>query len=637
MDLNKSLDELEFIAHFLSDVQTLHSEVYSPREARLDTRKCIDRTTREGMSFLTKTLPRLAKAFDRALTGEVSLDSTGFRKIPGSQIPKFLGSLFQRVFALDGWVLPTPCVACIATIRQALTWFYKYELPYEREQEQEVIQRFKETENDILDLSLRLSQYASGATRDCPVGQPASSRMSIRRIITKAQTSLCRLFGGDKEFGPFDPRAIVPSHGPGAVSTRERLEEKWTFRTISPRIANTYPIDEYFFASLGHVVDDVQGMQNLDIRESSARVCLVPKDSRGPRLISCESLDFQWVQQGLSRAIVERVESHPLTRWNVNFTNQQPNQFGALLGSITGRYATLDLKDASDRISVGLVHLLFPEPVLSALMDCRSLSTELPGGEIINLSKYAPMGSALCFPVLALCVWAILSAGAPDADTRESILVYGDDVVVPTAYAENATELLEAFGLKVNRAKSCTKGFFRESCGTDAFRGVNVTPVKLRTVWSSSRCPHAYASWIAYANSCYEKRYFHTYWYVVAHLLKLYGEIPDKNIDQMGLSLYEVPEANLPKRSRINHALQRKEYSVWSLKPVVLNREIDGWKMLLRYFTEGQRPLSHEHDQLTSHSRSREPLSWNAAEVSSAFSVRQYTKRKTVKLVKRWR
>jgi len=367
---NKSLDNPEkVIAALLRDAQTSHSEVYTPRALRLDLRKLVRRVAREGQSFITKTLPRLGKSLDRALTGEVPLDYAGFISEPGIKLPRFLGGLFKQVFAHDGWVLPTPCVKCIDTIRQIAYLYYKYELPYAQEDEQRVLEKFERTEQELSDISQRLSYLASSVDR-MPLGIRHTFEWGkYGGIIAKARKRLSRLFQG------FDQHDIVPSHGPGAVSTREKLWEKWVFRTISPRIANTYPIDAYFYASLGHVCDDLEGISNLKIDESSARVILVPKDSRGPRLISCEPLDFQWVQQGLSRAIVRRVESHPLTRWNVNFTNQQPNQFGALLGSKYGKYATLDLNEASDRVSVGLVQLLFPEPLLGALLNCRSLST----------------------------------------------------------------------------------------------------------------------------------------------------------------------------------------------------------------------------------------------------------------------
>lgn len=627
-DPNKSLDEHMFIAALLCDVQSLHSDVYTPRSMKLDLNKIKQRMLREGISFLTKALPRLARAFDRALTGEVSLDATGFVKESDSQLPRFLGGLFKCVFTHDGWVLPEPCVSCIATIRQVLYLLYKYGLPYERDQEQEVIDQFERTDEDILSVSNALEAQASNAARDVPLGRQSFDWGPYGMVIARARCRIARLFA------QFNPRDITPSHGPGAVSTRERLWGKWKFSAVSQRTIAEYPLDEFFYSSLGHVCDSFDAFQSTEICELSARVCLVPKDSRGPRLISCEPLSNQWIQQGLSRAIVKHVESHPLTRWNIHFTDQQPNQFGALLGSLTGKYATLDLKEASDRISVGLVRLLFPEPLLGALMGSRSLSTELPDGRKIKLNKYAPMGSALCFPVLAISIWALLTAAAPDADTRESVLVYGDDVVVPTAFAENATEVLESFGLKVNRDKSYIRGFFRESCGVDAYKGTNVTPVRIRTVWSSHRCPHSFASWVAYANSFWEKKYYNTYWYIADKLFKIYREVSDKTIDKDGYSLYCVPEQFRPSARRVNSNLQKLEYKVWAVEPKRYTREIDGWSMLLRYFTEGAKPPSHGTSAIGS-AGAAETSEWLRA--TSAFDVRSYTKRKAIKLVKRWR
>lgn len=632
MGVNKSLEEHKFFAALLSDVQTSHSEVYSPRQMRLDCRKTESRIRREGTSFLTKTLARLGKAFDKALSGEVPLDCTGFRKENGTQLPKFLGGLFKSVFTLDGWILPTPCVSCIATIRQVLYLFYKYELPYEQDQEQEVIDQFIQTESELLELSLRLSQLATEADSGVPLSRQSFNCQRGGYIIARARVQLSRLFFN------FDHRDINPCHGPGAVSTRERLWDKWHFRSVSPRITKTYPLDAYYYANLGHVVDRLQQLNATAEVENSARVVLVPKDSRGPRLISCEPLEFQWIQQGLSRAIVKHVESHPMTNRRVNFTDQRYNQRAALLGSSTGRYATLDLKEASDRVSVGLVHLLFPEPLLEALMNCRSLSTELPGGQKLNLNKYAPMGSALCFPVLALSIWAILMAGTRDADTRESILVYGDDVIVPTAYAGYAIELLEAFGLKVNRAKSCISGFFRESCGTDAYKGVNVTPARIRTVWSSNRCPHVYSSWIEYANTFHNKRYFNTYWYIAEKLFRVYGQIPCRDTVSGVPALVEVPQSHQPSRKRYNKALHRAEYKVWDIRSPSINREIDGWMMLHRFFVEADKQPSHgrggKEQQMHPSGGVKEQIN---AQFKPPFAVRSYTKRGSVKLVQRWR
>lgn len=607
-------------------MQTLHSDDYTPRDMKLDLGKIKYRMSREGMSFLLKTLPRLGKAFDRALTGEVPFDCTGFRKESGVKLPLFMGSLFKRVFHHNGRVLPTPCVRCIATIRQVLYLFYKYEIAYDTNTEKAVIEKFEKTDRELLTVSATLQQAAASVDCNVPLNRQSFDCLRFGAIISRARCRLNRLFCA------FDPRDITPSHGPGAVSTRETLWNKWTFSNVSPRITQSYPLDEYYYSSLSHVCDELAAFQATTSLESPARVVLVPKDSRGPRLISCEPLDFQWIQQGLSRAIVRHVERHPLTRCRVNFTDQRPNQIGALWGSETGKYATLDLNEASDRVSIGLVDLLFPENVKEHLMNCRSLSTELPGGRIINLNKYAPMGSALCFPVLALSVWAILTAGAPDADTRERVLVYGDDVVVPTAYAAHATELLESVGLKVNLDKSCTSGFFRESCGVDAYRGVEVTPIRLRTVWSSSRCPHSYASWVAYANSFYHKKFFNVYDHIVAALTAVYREIPEGLGSEPCPSLVEVPAKHVPKQIRTNpRGYQIREQKVWVLQPVTVIHEIEGWKMLFRYFTE-KRPRPSRDDDYMSY-RSDKP--WEDL-CDPPYAVRSYTKRRAVKLIKRW-
>lgn len=629
MGTEKSLDqnlEVQIIIALLTDVQTKYSKEYTPRAYRLDCKTIERRYAREGISFLTKALPRLARSLDRALAGNVSLDAAGFRKIPGSKLPRFLGWLFQQVFASDGRVLPYPAIECISALRQVLFVFYKYELAYDAALEQEVVKTFCKVEDELLDTSAQLAKAAREA--DCGL---AISRGSLparmASIAVGARTLLSRLFVG------FDARDIVPGHGPGAVSTREKLWEKWHFDTVPTRITDQYPLDEYFYASLGHVCDAITDLEKVGEAEAFARVCLVPKDSRGPRLISCEPLAFQWIQQGLRDAIYQHVERHPLTKWNVRFTDQEPNRFAALHGSKTGKYATLDLKEASDRVSLGLVELLFPAGILPYLECSRSSATELPGGQYISLTKFAPMGSALCFPIMALTIWALLTAASSDTDTRESIYVYGDDVIVPTAQAENAIEVLEMFGLLVNRNKSFSSGFFRESCGCDAFGGVDVTPVKIKQVWNSSPCPHTYSAWISYANSLFSRKYYHAYWKIADALFRVYKEIPETVPERERLSLPVVPLSHRPKSKRWNEDLQRSEIRAWTVRSTPVSREIDGWAMLLRFFTEGKRVRpSHEQENYKSQSR-RAPF---AGDMMSPFDVRSYTERQSIKLVRRW-
>ena len=659
---DKSLDPYrQIIAALLCDVQNSHSEVFPMRALRLTTEKVEKRMRLEGIAFLTKTLPRLGRALDRALSGEVPLDAAklAFKSLPNSKLPMFMGELFKCIFSHDGFVLQTPCVKSIIALKQLLSFFGKLELPYAESLEQAVLQKFEKTDDDLRPWNQRFTLI--GELLDAGAAIP-SEYSEICNTVRLARDLLKEVF---REFDPYD---IHPRHGPGVVSTKETMSDKYTFRRISPRLLAHYPFDAYFCASQGHVCDTYEywsrpfrlkavAGNSYQVCESSARVILVPKDSRGPRLISCEPLDFQWIQQGLGRAIVQHVESHPLTRYGLHYSDQVHNQLGALLGSSNGEYATLDLNEASDRISTELVRLLFPSPLKECLLAARSESTTLPDGRIKQLEKYAPMGSALCFPVMSITCWAVLQAGLSDAHTKPSVrneqtflrsvrneqnggmLVYGDDIIVPTAQAENSIKILESFGLKVNRDKSFYSGFFRESCGVDAYRGVKVTPVRIRTVWCSSPSPDAYVSYIAYANALHAQCYYTCYDVIVKELFRIYGEIPEASLNVTAPSLVVVPEAYRPKRRRVNKSLQKLEWHVRDIRTPLVTQTTSGWNMLLRFFAEATSDSPFEQRNSTNSRTSQMQCSEDLhyVNVRTPFSVSQYTKRSTSYLVKRWR
>jgi hypothetical protein len=642
MALIKSLDERDLIAALLHDVSTAHVDVFNDAALKKTMRIVDSRVDNEGISFLTKTLPKLGKALDRALTSDVGTeylhdqvrfncfalrlqkqgrDSNSDQEVE-SELPIFLGEFFNRIFLPSGYLRGNPCVESVRVIRQVCYLFYKYELPYSAEQELEVVNQFLQTEDDLSQSDPELASLRSEI--ECLPLPESPYQWTMATIARKAQILLERVFER------FDPLDIVPCHGPGAVAGKQQLWAKYVWTNVAERITRLYPYDAYFMASLGEVCDTYRHAFSVTGEETWARVLLVPKDSRGPRLISCEPVDFQWVQGGLRKAICELVESHPLTRGKVNFTNQEPNRQAALIGSKDAYgNATLDLKEASDRVSLELVRLLFPPRICEYLECCRSLATTLPDGRVVPLRKFAPMGSSLCFPIMALTIWALLTAADyTEQGLRREVLVYGDDVIVPRTEVRDAIEVLEAFGLKVNADKSCTSGFFRESCGLDAYRGEEVTPVRLRTVWSSSRSPNAYCSWIAYANSFYKKRYFHMYDLIVSRLHAVYGAIPSEDMNLTCPCLADVAPEWLPQRRRTHQGLQKRQWWVWDIKAPRIIHELSGWQMLLRYFTEAGRA------EPTYSMRIKIPASNTACE---AFRVRSYTRRSASMLVRRWR
>jgi hypothetical protein len=126
------------------------------------------------------------------------------------------------------------------------------------------------------------------------------------------------------------------------------------------------------------------------------------------------------------------------------------------------------------------------------------------------------MGSALTFPIevmvfttlviLAVCTveqsWS--RSFVKRTMRRHDIRVYGDDLIVPTQYYPTLVQILGEFGLKVNTSKSFSTGFFRESCGLDAYRGTSVTPVYARRRFPTSRRDaEELISWSAFRNQFY--------------------------------------------------------------------------------------------------------------------------------------
>jgi hypothetical protein len=599
--------ELSIIAELLRDISC--KGLLTPRQLKLTTARLSSRVEREGLSFLTKTLPRIGKALDRALSSEDPFALPGFQKKPGTSLPLFMGELFEQIFDSTGKVLPDPRVECIAVLRSFCYLFYKYKLPFEQHSSTELVDQFKETD--------RLLAFIDW-TRPNP------------DIIRIAGSLLSDLFKG------FDPLDIYPRHGPGAVAEKLKHGAKFDWLYMPQRLLSVYDLS-YFTTGPNHLFDQIGKFANLVDKEPAARVILVPKDSRGPRIISSEPAVFQWIQQGLMRRIVTHVERHPLTKGQVWFTEQQHNQTAALAASRDGQLCTLDLKEASDRVSTELVERIFPAHMLVCLKACRSVQTTLPSGEVIQLNKFAPMGSALCFPVMALTIWALITASRTARQRSDTLLVYGDDVIVPTAQAGETMAVLESVGLMVNRSKSCTQGLFRESCGMDAYKGVSVSPQRIRTLWSSTPAASHYTSWIAYANSLWHSDYCHTSLFIAKELHRIYPMIPHEDTCEYPALRIPVTETYPTPRTRVNSNLQRLERRVPTVEPIKCDNLSSGWDHLLRYFTE-----ACNLDQASSPSDVWNRWSFSLPsnpfeEEESKFQASVYTVRRRSKLRLRWR
>ena len=222
--------------------------------------------------------------------------------------------------------------------------------------------------------------------------------------------------------------------------------------------------------------------RNLTIVDSN-RVLTVPKNAKTNRVIAAEPDWNMFFQLGMGACIRRRLQrvgllKSPRVGERPSYLNeaQLRQKHYAWIGSRLGNYATIDLKAASDSISLAVCELLLPPKLFRMLCHLRSPYGLLPDGRRVCYEKISSMGNGATFELETLLFWAI----SCEAANSEDVLVYGDDIIVPTSAAPRVLEALEWFGFTPNPKKTHTTGFFRESCGGHYFNGADVTPPYFR-------------------------------------------------------------------------------------------------------------------------------------------------------------
>jgi hypothetical protein len=220
--------------------------------------------------------------------------------------------------------------------------------------------------------------------------------------------------------------------------------------------------------SLGRVLGscniETRRLETIEISRGNS-VTFVSKNAKTDRPIAVEPRWNMFMQKGVGRFLRNR-----LKLFGVNLDFQGLNQALAIYGSRTGKYGTLDLASASDTVSKELVRALMPEPWLH-ILDCLRSHSYYLDGKWSEYEKWSSMGNGYTFELESLLFWALASS------VDEDISVYGDDLIVPSESYEKVVRVLEVCGFRVNPDKSYVTGYFRESCGEDAFNGDPVTPI----------------------------------------------------------------------------------------------------------------------------------------------------------------
>jgi len=545
------------------------------------------RVKHEGLSFLTITLPQFAKDLEKGLAAR-RIDSNlfaGFVRSGRRAIPAFMQGMLSQLFDIETGELlnETPEFSTvIEAVRQICLAFKKVEVECAPKRVHAAIESFVEIERTFESFSL-----------------PEEATRKFSLVVSMLW---------DGVFSDFELDTIVSRHGPGATAERVSGNQKFDWRRwhdrlepFFPLVGNAFPlgIAETDEDGCGNTVTVEKALELVTIvseqDEQPVRVVTVPKTLKAPRIIAIEPCCVQFAQQGVRDYLYRTLERKWPTSGRVNFRRQDINQRLAIKASRTGRLATIDLSDASDRVPRDLALEMFrSNPDLQGSIEaCRSKFATLPDGRVIGpLGKFASMGSALCFPVEAMyfytiCVMALMDDRELSYTKRNvqkmarRVYVYGDDIVVPSTNAVLVSAYLQKYNCKVNVSKSFLEGNFRESCGVDAYGGKEVTPTYFRQERPRyRRQTRNIISWVATANQFYMKGYWATSQAMFLMLEKLIGEIPYGSVQNSGL--VRVSYLGYKSVQRWNDELHRFEIKAMVPRPVYVGDEIDGYPALAK-------------------------------------------------------
>jgi len=427
----------------------------------------------EGLSFLTIVLPDFGKSIQKWIDqGQVGIHPS-FSNGRGS-LPRFLGGFFNRVFdRRSGVLLDDPSIDAIRAIRQLTLSFAKISLPCSDARTMNAMVRYIECEKDVRQFDSEVSE------RDLSDFEEMSNLL-FEEVFTVVDRDVY-----------YD--RLLPKHGPGAVADKLTSNGKYQLQSWTSRLSEVFLLDRYLIPN-HHFTADLDKVSVLEPgSEMPVRVISVPKTLKTPRIIAIEPTCMQYTQQALLQSILEAFYRDELLCGLIGFDDQGPNQVLACQGSTDGRTATLDLSDASDRVSNQLVIRMTRRwPSLQkAIQASRSRRADVPGHGVIRLAKFASMGSALCFPIEAFVFTTLIFLGIQKSlntsltkkDVKSflgSVRIYGDDLIVPVDHVHTIVQTLEHFGARVGLDKSFWTGRFRESCGKEYLNGHDVSITRVR-------------------------------------------------------------------------------------------------------------------------------------------------------------
>ncbi len=296
--------------------------------------------------------------------------------------------------------------------------------------------------------------------------------VSVREFFLRVRKKV------EEWIGSAPPQLCDGRFGPGAtISDRGRLVTVPDKITSSPTLTSGALWYLPQWSATMWARDALTQQRKLSFVRGN-RFATVPKTALTDRCIGVEPSINVFYQLGLGRTLRKRLRN--ATGWDLD-TAQDIHRAVARESSVSLKFATLDLSNASDTVCRNLVRILVPPSWVSEMEALRSPATEVDG-KMVYLEKFSSMGNGFTFELETILFAAIVSSVLEctehgSGELGRDLFVFGDDIICPDGAVRAVTAALNLCGFTVNEGKSFSGPVpFRESCGGDFFAGEAVRP-----------------------------------------------------------------------------------------------------------------------------------------------------------------
>jgi len=628
-----------------------------------------------GLTLFTLDLPNLDSLLLQGLeTGRLVCDGPLSKEVSKQvKVPRLFSGLWLRVFDKNASLRQGADVTAVFFLRQLCCLGKRIQVDCSPDRIQATLENYHGIERRLrfpslewgADILVFDKSNCQQSLADCsfdsfaqsPIGGGKANRkdcktktekdqwqeeFECRSLLNKVQQVADLIIGAFMPFNSVVQSDVLESygfgtsfrHGPGAVSDRVNKSERSDFISWPDKLQHMFPFEQVGKTAGSGKVRPIN-------HEVASRLICVPKTAKGPRLIAAEPTSHMWCQQSMRWFLNFQLERLFETSF-IDFHDQNKSGNMVLSASKKGDLATVDLSDASDRLSCWVVERIFRKSpsVLCGLHSARTRYLRDDVSKIPNflrLRKFASQGTAVTFPVQSIVFLCIALGACIEGNVtwdsilrlRDQVRVFGDDIIIPKHGYERLVLIMHKLELKVNMAKSYVNGNFRESCGTDGFMGYNVTPVKPKTLVADS--PASCQAVVDTINNLFNKGLWHASYSLESLLparvkrgIRIVGQ---RDTGFAGLTSFSgCDESHLI--TRWNNRLHRNEVRVWTLSVKTRSRDRQGFSAMLDFVSnihDPRNPRIVSADRETWKTRDR--FLWEPAN-SDALTTSEMEKRR---------